>query len=230
MKLLKEHTLGATRLAGFCRWAAILLFSACVCCTTVRAADDAHGDETAAAPAEHGAEHGDGHGAPDPLAFDPDLAFWTLVVFFVLLAVLGKFAWGPIIESLNKREKEIAENIDQARRSGEEARAMLAEYQRKISSAADEVRGMMEEARRDAEHTKSTIIAEARSEAEKERDRALRDIQTAADQASKDLAERGADLAVNLAGKIVQDRLSSADHDKLIREAVDKFGGQPSQN
>ena len=115
-------------------------------------------------PRRHGeAGHAGQADRPDPLAFDPDLAIWTAIVFLVLLGVLGKFAWGPIVDGLEKREQTIADNIAAAERASEEAKAMLAEYEAKLAGAADEVRAMLEEARRDAEHTKQEILAEAKS-------------------------------------------------------------------
>jgi F-type H+-transporting ATPase subunit b len=161
--------------------------------------------------------------ATDPLSVDPDLAIWTLVVFVVLLVVLKKFAWGPILAGLESRESNIANHIAQAERNHEEAKKLLVQYEQKLASAANDVREMMEEARRDADHARQTILAEAKAGAEAERDRALRDIETAADQAMESLAERSAQLAVDLAGKILQSKLSAADHTKLIQEAVAKF-------
>ena len=168
---------------------------------------------------------------PDPLSFDPDLAIFTAVVFLLLLAILGKFAWKPIIEGLEKRERHIADNIAAAERAGEEARRTMAEYQAKLASAADEVRGMLEEARRDAEHTKQEIVAEAKAAASAEHDRQMREIRTATDSALKQLAEQSATLATDLAGKIIRQKLNPQDHQKLIREAVEKFAArQPSRN
>ncbi|HTM53786.1 MAG TPA: F0F1 ATP synthase subunit B [Pirellulales bacterium] len=159
----------------------------------------------------------------DPLSVDPDLALWTLVVFVVLLAVLKKFAWGPILSALDGREKSIADHISQAERNHTQARQLLAEYEQKLASAANEIRAMMEEARRDAERAKQAILTEAKAGAEAERDRALRDIESATDQAIESLAERSANLAVELAGKILKSQLSAADHARLIEEAMGKF-------
>ena len=167
----------------------------------------------------------------DPLSVDPDLAIWTVVVFVVLLIVLKKFAWRPILDALESREHNIHESIAAAERSHEEAKAMLAEYERKLTSAADEVRAMLEEARRDAEHTKQQILVEAKAGADAERARALRDVEAATDAALKLIGERGANLAVELAGKIVGAKLSAADHSRLISEAVTKFPTtSPSNN
>jgi F-type H+-transporting ATPase subunit b len=173
----------------------------------------------------HAAETDPSHAstATDPLSVDPDLAIWTLIVFVVLLVVLKKFAWGPILAGLESRESGIANHIAQAERNHEEAKKLLAQYEQKLASAANDVRDLMEEARRDADHTRQSILAEAKAGAEAERDRALRDIETATDQAMESLAERSAQLAVDLAGKILQSKLSAADHTKLIQEAVAKF-------
>jgi F-type H+-transporting ATPase subunit b len=169
--------------------------------------------------------------ATDPLSVDPDLAIWTLVVFVVLLAVLKKFAWGPILSALESREKNIANHISQAERNHAEARELLAQYERKLSAAAAEVRELMEESRRDAEKLKQGILAEAKAGADAERARSLREIEAAADAAVESLAERSAQLAVELAGKILQSQLSVADHSRLIDEALNKFAASaPSRN
>ena len=174
---------------------------------------------------------GTSHGAPDPLSFDPDLAVVTLIVFVVLLAVLWKFAWGPIAEALDKREHSIAHQIAEAQRMHDEAKQLLAEHERKLAGAADEMRAIIDEARRDAEHVRQEIVAEAKSSAEAERARALRDIDAAADAAIKSLAEHSANMAVDLAGKILSAKLSKDDHARLIQEAQARFAQRtPSAN
>lgn len=159
----------------------------------------------------------------DPLSLDPDLAIWTFVVFVVLLAVLRKFAWGPILAALEGREHHIAEHIAQAERNHEQAKQLLSQYEQKLAAATNEVREMLEEARRDAEKAKQSILAEAKSGADAERLRAVRDIETASDAALESLAKRSAELAVDLAGKILQSKLTPAEHGRLIEEAMAKF-------
>ncbi len=176
--------------------------------------------------------HDPGHGnasadMDNPAEFKSDLAIWSAVVFLVLFGILWKFAWGPIASGLEKREKSIADNIAAAEQAGEEAEKLIASYESKLAGAADEVRLLLEEARRDAEHTKQQILDEAKEGAKGERDRALREIDMATDQALKTLAETSANMAVDLAGKIIHQQLKPADHRDLIKEAVDNF---PSVN
>ena len=149
------------------------------------------------------------HAEPNPLAVDADLAVWTFVVFLVLFGVLWKFAWGPIAEALDRREHHIAENIAASQRAQEDAKNMLAEYERKLAGAADQVRQMLEEARKDAEGVKQQIVAEAKTAAQQEHQRAMRDIRTATDAAVKELSQRSADLAIELAGKMISAKLTS---------------------
>lgn len=163
--------------------------------------------------------------------FKQDLAIWTFAVFVLLMVILGKFAWKPITEALERREHGIAENIAAAQRAGDDARTMLAEYETKLRGAADEVRGIMEEARRDAELTKQEIIAEAKAAAQQEHDRMLRDVHLAKNQALKELSETSANLAIDLAGKIVRTQLNKADHARLVSEALNRVtAGSPQAN
>jgi F-type H+-transporting ATPase subunit b len=207
----------------------------------VRAAEDPMPVSGDKAPAEsvsaeaHGAGH-EGHlGAPTtvtgPEEFKTDLAIYTGIVFLILLTVLWKFAWGPIVAGLEKREQRIAENIAAAERAHEEAKLLLAEYDRKLAGAAEQVRMMLEEARKDAEQVKLEIIAEAKEAAKLEFERSRRELQRATDQALKELSERATNLAVDLASKIVRAQLSQHDHARLVQEAMAEFvSSGPSVN
>jgi F-type H+-transporting ATPase subunit b len=154
---------------------------------------------------------------------NPDLAVYSALVFLVLLAILGKFAWGPIIAGLQKREQGIADNIAAAQRTHDDAKLLLTDYERKLAGAADQVRVMLEEARREAEQTKVEIVAEAKEAARLEMERGKREVQLARDQALKELAERSTDMAVELAGKIIRAQLTQTDHARLVKEAMAEF-------
>lgn len=185
----------------------------------------------AAASVAGAAEGGHGGGEINPLDFQSDLAVWTLVVFLVLLAILWKFAWRPIADALDKREQGIADQISSAERANADARKLLEEYHRKLAGSEAEVRAILDQGRRDAEEAGQKILEATRDEARREKDRAVREIDAAAGQALKELAERSADLAVELAGKIVQTKMSQADHAQLIEQAVAGFAKiEPGKN
>jgi F-type H+-transporting ATPase subunit b len=165
-----------------------------------------------------------------PAWFQTDLALWSFAVFMLLLGLLSAFAWKPIMQGLEKREQGIADMIASTQAANEDAKRMLASYERRLSEATDEVRGMLEEARRDADATRQTIVAEARKAAEEEQARARHEIGLAKDDALAQIADRAGDLAVEVAGKFLREKLGRDDQARLVRDSVASIGTKPSVN
>lgn len=186
--------------------------------------DGAHGDPEPFETALHGNA---GPAQADPAEWKKSLSLWTLIVFGLLVGILWKFAWGPLQEALDQREAGIVANIAAAKEQNEKATALLAEHEARLAGTADEVRRILDEARRDAEGQKQQILADAQAAAESEKKRALQEIDAAKNGALQELAAKSVDTAVGLAGKIVQKQLSADDHASLISEALEHF---PSKN
>lgn len=165
-------------------------------------------------------------GSVNPLALSKDIAFWTAVVFIITLFVLGKFAWKPIMEGLDKREQGIADQIAQAEKMNQDAQLTLAEYKSQLADAKAEVAAMIEQARQSAEKSRQLILEKAKADAEAESKRAKTEIELAKKEAMQQLADNAADLALVLAGKICQKDLDKSAHAKLINEAVENFQKQ----
>jgi len=168
---------------------------------------------------------------PNPLAFDPDLAIFTAVVFLLLVAVLGKFAWPQITAALDERERKISDNIAAAQAQNDAAKQLLAEHEAKLAAAAGEVRAMLEEARRAADSTRKRIEAEGQTAAKNELDRAVREIGRARDAAVQELAVASANVAIDLARGIVREEISPDRQRQIVRDAVGKLSvAAPSKN
>src|SRR5262249_59332216 len=121
-----------------------------------------------------------------------DLGIWTLVVFGILVFVLGRYAWGPMMAGLDKREATLRKTHEDADAAREEARLALAEVQSRLAKTNEEIRGMFDEARRDGQAVKDQMKAEAAAEIQAERERTRREIGTARDAALNDIyAQRG---------------------------------------
>ncbi len=212
-------------------WTSTMTLTATLCVAAVSMVSSVQADEN---PAEEGLisqELSEGEMAPNPLTFDPDLAIWTAVVFFVMLAVLTKFAWKPILAALKAREDAIAGDIAAAHHKHEEAKRVLIEHEAKLAGAASQVREMLDEARRDAEATKTSIVAEAAAAAKSERDRGVREIEQARDAAIKHMAEHSANLAIDLAARVVRQDISPDRRTEIVREAMGRLSaGSPSNN
>jgi len=162
---------------------------------------------------------------PNPLKFDADLAIFTLVIFLGLLFVLGKYAWRPLMDALEQRETSIADKISAAEHANEQAQANLRQYEQKLASVNDEANAILAEAKQDGIAAKEKIVADAQAEAQRQREKALADINAAKDQAVRELAEKSVDSAVTLAGNIVGRSLDKSDHSKLIEESMKRFTG-----
>ena len=161
--------------------------------------------------------------AAPPLQVSVDLLIFTLIIFLALLFVLYRFAWTPIAEGLDKREKGISDQIDAANHANDKAQATLAQYEAKLAAAADEANRVLAEAKQEAIGVKDRIVAEANEEAERQRQRAIADIEAAKNQAIRDLAQRSVDSAVALAGNLIQRELDAGTHSQLIQKSLDQF-------
>ena len=167
--------------------------------------------------------HGDAHATPELLKADWYVAAATVVAFVLLLVILTKTAWKPILAGLQAREKGIRDQIEGAEKANADAKALLADYQTKVAKANEEARSIVEEGRRDAEALKAKLEGDARAEAQKERDRAIRDIELARQQALKDIYDEVATLSTDVASRILQQRLDPQSHRKLVDDAVASY-------
>jgi F-type H+-transporting ATPase subunit b len=187
---------------------------------TALAADGAESAEHAVTASDAQAESGDSHATGVPLDFKADLALWSLVVFLIFMFVLKKFAWKPLAEGLDAREQRIRSDIDSAEAARVKAEQMLADHESKLAGVQEEVKEILAEARRDAEHTKNEIMAVAQGEAEATRDRALGDIERARDQALKDLFDQVATQVTSATEHVLGRSLDASDQQRLIAEAL----------
>ena len=161
-------------------------------------------------------------------AGDVGNVIWTLIIFGLVVFVLGRFAWGPILSGLQSREAFIRESLESARRDREQAEARLAQYVEKLNSARSEATAIVEEARRDAETVKRRIEEEANVEASRMVERAKREIGIAKETAVKDLYGVAARLTTEVAGRILAREIKPQDHERLIRDSISKLAGPES--
>ncbi len=160
----------------------------------------------------------------DPTAFTGikryDLGIYTLVVFFLLLALLGKFAWHPIMEGLDKREALIRSAKDEAERALAETAKLRAELEAQKLKGAEEVKAMIDHARRDAELLREKLKADATAEIASDRARMLHEVDSARDQALSEIWGKTVQLATLISAKTVKKQLSEDDHRKLADESL----------
>ena len=168
----------------------------------------------------------EGGGEVNLFAGDLGNAIWTLVIFILVIVVLGKFAWGPLLSALQQREQFIRSSLQEAKDDREAAEARLQEYELRLQEAAAEATQIVEQGRQDAGKAKVRIEETARTEADKLVDRAKREIDLARQAAIKDLYATSAGLATDIAGKVLKRELSPRDHERLIQESIEELNRQ----
>jgi F-type H+-transporting ATPase subunit b len=186
------------------------------------------GDEAKVAKAEHAQPVSEAK--INPLEIKPALAVWTLVVFLLLLYVLGRFAWKPLLAALHSREQHLEHVLLETERARNESETNLAEHRKLMARAGDEVRGILEKARKEAESTAENLIKQAQGEAELAKQRAQRDIVSARDQALAEIWQQTADMAVSVAGKVLSKELSDTEHRRLLEVAIKELPAQAATN
>jgi F-type H+-transporting ATPase subunit b len=209
---------------------AVLVLSVAVVSVLARAS---HAEQPAVheAPAAHAAPAAAGeagHGEKtDPMKKEPTLAIWTLVVFLGLLAVLGKFAWGPLVQALHSREEHLEHCLLQSEKARNDAEQLLADHRKLMAEADDKVRAILYQAQRDAQSSATEILRQAQADADASRERATRDIATARDQALADIWGQAANVAVSVAGKVLGKNLGEDDRRRLLDQAIAELPSAP---
>jgi F-type H+-transporting ATPase subunit b len=156
---------------------------------------------------------------------DPGLFIWTIVTFLVLLALLAKFAWKPLLEALESRQNAIRKSLDDAARAAAELERLQKESARTISSARVEADAIITRSRADAERLREEMRQKARLEAEAVVKNAERQIQLETARALQQIRHEAVDLSVSIASKLIQRNLSKEDNERLIEEALRQVEG-----
>lgn len=181
-------------------------------------------EKSATAPAEHAATDAHGHeGEFNP--FDPSkgLTLWGGITFLFLVFILAKFAWKPILTTVESREKRIRADLDGAEKARVDADHTLALYKRQLEEAAVKARETIEEARTRAEKAGAEIGAKARVEAEGILARAKLQIEAERDKALADVKQAAVELALEITRTVVKRTASQEDLAKTADEVLPRF-------
>jgi F-type H+-transporting ATPase subunit b len=180
-------------------------------------------------PAAALADAGAGAGAGQPNVLKPDLvnSIVTLVVFGVLLALLYAFAWGPIVKGLQIREEAQFEALAEAKKAKEEAAALRTHLQAELAAAAEKVRGILDEARKDAERLKADEVEKGVKEAQAEVARARRDAEADRAAMTKAVQAKAVELAVLIATKALRQQVTIEDQHRLLDESIAQLAAGP---
>ncbi|PKM47927.1 MAG: ATP synthase F0 subunit B [Firmicutes bacterium HGW-Firmicutes-8] len=158
------------------------------------------------------------------LGFEFGKFAWQVANFLVLLFLLKKFAYKPILNMLDERKKSIEDAINNAETAKNEAEKMRKEYEARLAEAKQDAQDIIAKATKLGEEIKKDIVTTAQNEATKAIQRAQEEITREKAQAIAALRDEVAILAVMAAGKILGKAITAADHEKLVKDFVAEVG------
>ncbi|NPV90707.1 MAG: F0F1 ATP synthase subunit B [Firmicutes bacterium] len=156
--------------------------------------------------------------------FEPYNMMWAALNFFVLLAILYKFAYDPLLKMLDDRRNTIESSLRHAEEVRVDIERMKQEAQGNLLEARREAQEIVARATKIGEETREDILTKAKEEAANERKKAVQEIESAKDRALNELRNTAATLAIMAAEKVLGKTITSDDHQKMVREFVDEVG------
>ena len=158
------------------------------------------------------------------LSFDPGVFMWTIVTFFIVLAILKWKAWGPLIDALDKREEDIRNALSSAEKAKEEAGKVAEDYEEMIRKAQAEAQKIVAESKAAGERVREEIKLTAEKEAGDILEKAQHQIQTEKEKAVQEIRSSVVEFSLQAAAKVIEKNLDSEDNRRLIKETVAGIG------
>ena len=159
---------------------------------------------------------------------DPGLFVWTILTFLVLVALLARFAWRPLLQALERRQTTIAQSLEDAQRARQELERLQRESAKIMAQARAEAESIHARSRSDAEALREELKQKARTEAAAIVKNAERQIQLETARAVQQIRHEAVDLSVAIASKILRRQVTREDNEALIQEALKQVESQPT--
>jgi len=149
-----------------------------------------------------------------------NVSFWTIITFLLVLVILWKTAWKPILKALDDRANFVVDNIEKAKKEREEADKLYERYKSLIKEAEHKREEILGMAKREAEEIRKTMIDKAREDAQKEKEKAITEIEYAKNTALTEIKSEAVHLAISLAEEILKKNITIDEQDALIEETL----------
>lgn len=175
--------------------------------------------------AERAAEQGAGGGG-GLFSISFGLVLWTWVVFLILLGILSRTAWKPLLRALEQREKRIQEELDDARRQREEAARFVEEQKRLLAEAHARAQEVVAEGRKAAEKLKAELLEDGRRQQDAILARAREEIDRERERALEALRREAVDLSLAATEKLLRRQVDSGENRRLVEEFLKEIASE----
>lgn len=144
----------------------------------------------------------------------------AIIVFIILFFLLQRFAWGPILQGLQDREKKIKDELESAEQTRSQAQAALEEYEQELAKARGEATAMIQQARADAQRVADELRSKNEAELTSLKNRARDEIESAKRTALGEIYSEASLLATSIAGRILDREINADDHARLVEDSL----------
>jgi len=153
----------------------------------------------------------------------------AVATFGILLLILRKWAWRPVIAQLRRREEDIAGSLARAQQREREATELVNHYKARIAQAEQEAERLIAESRKQAADLRDEALRAAQEKARQDADRALQELERAKQQAFAELRKATAAMASDIAQTVLRKELSQADQQRLLERSVKEIVKQAAE-
>jgi F-type H+-transporting ATPase subunit b len=157
------------------------------------------------------------------LDVNPGLIIWTLVTFVLLLVLLKKLAWKPILTALDNRAKGIEDSLNRAEQAKEEAQKILEENQATLSKAEEESKKIIDQSRIYADKLKEQMLKESKDQQQKIIENASAEIERKKNAAFEELKNQIAEISVNAAEKIMKENIDANKNKQIVNKYLSEI-------
>ena len=149
---------------------------------------------------------------------DKGLMIWTVVTFLVLVFVLGKVAWKPLIAALSEREAGIRRAIDDAAKARQSAEELRAQYEAELAKGQDKAAALLAQAQADGQKAREQILREAQEEAQRLAAQTRRQLEEDKAKIARELRAEVAGVSVRAAEKLLRHAMNAKEQEALLQE------------
>ena len=162
-------------------------------------------------------------GSGSLLDVNPGLIIWTILTFLILLIILKKVAWKPILTALDNREKEIEDSLNRAEQAKKDAQKILEENQATLSKAEEESKKIIDQSREYADKLKEQMLKESKDQQQKIIEDASAEIERKKNAAFEELKNQIAEISVNAAEKIMKENIDANKNKQIVNKYLSEI-------
>ena len=156
-----------------------------------------------------------------PFDINTALVWWTFVIFLILLAILWRWGWPQILQSVEERERRIQKLVDDAEKANAEAQRLLDEHKKQIAAARNEAQEILAKAKIVSQKERETLLAKAREEYDALLTRARKDIEAEKEKAILALRREAVELSIAAASRVIEANLDTDANRRLVTEFLE---------